>query len=333
MKKCFLFLKSFFAIGLCVTFMAGSFAACKEKKYMDIYLIGGQSNAAGYTQFFNTTEEETYTNVWYAGQTDRKSVAPNNALDEITTNSDFLQNYQAYKREISYGLGTAYNRIGLEYGMASVFTQTATKARPTLLFKTAAGGSSLVDEDSVHGFGNWYPRSCWEEWFAPVLDVPTADSTGVLYQLFVDNFRKVYEELKKNGWTPVVKGMAWMQGENDIGHVAEYEPVLKAFIRDLRADLVQITGDKSLEQMPFVIGEVCSSYEEYNNEKAMEMSAMQRKIAAELAGSRVASINTDDLAIHAADGSVLGFDKYHYNLKDEKTLGKRFAEKLLQLQA
>ena len=146
------------------------------------------------------------------------------------------------------------------------------------------------------------------------------------YKNFVDNFKKVYNTLKMNGYEPKVKGMVWMQGEDDLGSASAYKPLIKAFISDVREDISEITCDRDNEVMPFVIGEIATTFAAYNNPNVPEFNKMQREVAAETAG--VYTAKTDDLIIVGANG-IEGTDKYHFSGTDMVTLGERFAEKLI----
>lgn len=123
-----------------------------------------------------------------------------------------------------------------------------------------------------------------------------------------------------------------MQGEADLyADLNVYEMYLKAFITDLRKDLVSITADQDLQMMPFVIGEIATSFGVSNHPMVPSMIAKQRKVAEEM-GTSVTTIPTDDLIIVNPDGSYNRVDIYHFAAKDIETLGKRFANEILRLQ-
>lgn len=304
-----------------------------EAKTIEMYLIAGQSNAAGYSKAGSLTEE--YENIMYAGQTDKKL----RSTDTVSTSSDFLTSYDKYCKKVMPGLGANSNCIGPEYGMASVFNDRYSQDNQAMIFKTAAGGTNLLNSASglSASFGNWYPRSLWPANYTPEINVASQNNnaTGILYELFVENFRSVYNTLKENGYNPVVKGMAWMQGCNDLNSVSdEYGDVLIQLIKDVRTDLVSITGDSTLQAMPFVIGKIAPTFQSYCYDKTGkarmdEMHKQQERAASELGG--VATISTDDLIIVDENGKTVGTDVSHFNTKDAVTLGQRFANKILDL--
>ncbi|MDE6274796.1 MAG: sialate O-acetylesterase [Clostridiales bacterium] len=290
------------------------FSAKAAEKSIDVYLIAGQSNAAGYSA--KGRLNETFQNVYYAGEVDlwRQGARKGTATQKWLTN---------YKKSVTAGYGRTSDYIGPEYGIAKVLNESYSAQSPALIFKSAAGGTSLRNESAGQSadYGNWYPRSLWTR-------EVNADTSpmGVQYNNFVENFKTVYNQLKSDGFAVHVKGMAWMQGEADLGRDSEYETLLKTFIADMRADLQNITGDDTLTKMPFVIGEIATTFETYNNEKVPSFIGVQRRIA--LDTENVYSVRTDDLTIVNASGAVVGTDKYHFNTQDAVTLGSKFGKAL-----
>ena len=285
-----------------------------EVKYYDIYIIAGQSNAAGYSSKGGNLGG-VFENISYAGEVN----APRNGGTPA-------QSYLSYPflSEVKEGLGKGASFIGPEYGMAEALNGHYSEGNRAMILKTAAGGTSLFNSTGGENndWGNWYPRS---QWGRNTVNA-SASPMGVLYQSLVDNFAAVYSQLVEYGYTPRVQGMAWMQGEADLGNPNGYKTLLKAFITDIRTDLKEITGDESLESMPFVIGEIATSFAYANNSQVPAFVTMQRAVASEM--GNVYTVRTDDLIIVNADGTVNGTDQYHFNKNDSRTLGKRFGEAL-----
>ncbi len=333
MKKIGLFFCSIL-VALCsvVVPRAGADTVCAEAAFeptpIDMYLIGGQSNAAGYSRIgANTTE--TFENVAYSGITE---VNFRNGSGEAISTAAL--DYSNIKWQVTGGLGTDSTKIGPEYGMAKVLNQYYTGDKKAFIFKTAAGGTSLLDKtrELSERMGNWYPRSLWEEGYTPNIrqNIVGNDATGILYEFFVENFRKVYNGLVSNGYAPQVKGMVWMQGETDLyGDYEQYGDTLKTFISDIREDIFEITNDEDAKAMPFVIGKIAPSFAAWNNGNVPKIHAQQERVAKEMSG--VATISTDDLIIVREDGTINGTDKYHFNFQDATTLGCRFGEKVWEL--
>ncbi len=288
-------------------------------KVIDVYLIAGQSNAAGYS-FHDGVLTEVFPNIWYAAETDRYR-------DGTYLGSSFIESFEDFSFEIKAGLGTLPERIGPEYGMAKVLSPLYSENNPALIFKSAAGGTALRDicEWESEIYGNWYPRSLWPEGFTPNKD----SATGLQYHLFIENFKKAYGILKERGYEMNIRGMVWMQGCSDLNFEKEYEKLLPVFISDIRNDLISVTGDQGLKEMPFIIGKIATTEASYNNPAVPPFNAVQQRVADSMAG--VYTVESSDLIIVKPDGSNNGRDPYHFTGEDMVTLGMRFGEKLKAL--
>ena len=308
-------------IALCLTLFLpfGRFGvrvqAEETGKVIDVFLLAGQSNAAGYTQGTRKLGG-TFENVSYAGETD---------IDRKTGVASSSYMTYPFKTEVTEGLGRTTACMGPEYGIAEALNESYGEGHKALIFKTASGGTGLRNSTGGQNddFGNWYPRSKWT-------GEANASSSpmGVMYKRFVDNFKTVYDQLVAEGYAPRVQGMAWMQGEADLDAPNEYQTLLEVFIKDIRADLVTVTGDDELSEMPFVIGEIATSFAVANNPQVPPFIEAQRAVAEKM--TNVFTVKTDDLIIVDDDGTVYGSDQYHFNKADMRTLGMRFGNVLLE---
>lgn len=303
------------AVGLS---FGGEARAEETVKPIDLYLVGGQSNAAGCSKAVGV--DGSFGNVMYAGEVER-------TLDGSGVKHCYIDSFATYPKSMKVGCGIYSDRIGPEFGIAKAINSVYAGEKKALIFKSAAGGTSLRDARTELDltYGNWYPKSMWARGFTPD---PSVGPTGVQYLRFVENFKSVYGELKANGYAPVVKGMAWMQGENDLGEPGAYEVLIKAFISDIRKDIAGITGNDDDLSMPFVIGEIATSISEYNNPLVPTFNEMQRRVAGSVSG--VYTVPTADLIIVDENGKQANGDPYHFSGKDMVTLGVRFGEKLLE---
>lgn len=319
------FKKMFSVLGACAL-LAGTFAlpaksvsvqaVTSEEKTIDMYLIAGQSNAAGYSSKGRKLDG-VFENVSYAGEVDR-----------YRTSGASAHSYLEYPFQpaVKEGFGRATGFVGPEYGIAEKLNDKYKGGHKAIVFKSAAGGTSIRGSESggQNGdFGNWCSRSQWGGG-----SVSESAPVGVQYQRFVDNFTSVYTQLTEHGYTVKVQGMAWMQGEADLAAPQEYGTLLQAFISDIRADLVTVTGDSTLSSMPFVIGEIATSFAVANNPQVPPFIQVQRSVAEKM--DNVFTVATDDLIIVDTDGTVLGSDEYHFTKQDQRILGNRFGEVLLQ---
>ncbi len=304
-----------------------------ELKPIDMYLIGGQSNAAGYSsakaEAGQTLPTGSFDGIMYGGQVDR-------VISTGASKQNWL-NFSNFKTSVTAGYGASANHIGPEYGMSKVLSANYSVGNKAFIFKSAAGGTSLNDYAAAEGsgsyaYGNWYPRSLWADGYTPSLEAGASDYTGVQYLLFIENFKKVYNELIANGYSPKVKGMVWMQGEEDMGagYADKYASVLQTFIKDIRNDLTAITGDFGLAEMPFVAGKIQLHFAQHNNLGAPTINNEISSVAERM--TNVATVETADLVMVNSDGSHNGPDKYHFSVTDAETLGERFATELMKME-
>jgi hypothetical protein len=344
MKKLFVNIFTYIFLLVCSFSLLGCENVSKktenQKTPIDMYLLAGQSNAVGCSEI-EGNPTETFENIWYAGEIERYVKLKNSENDEpeyeISAAQSWIETFDDFKKYVGGGMGYHSTSIGPEYGMAKVLNkQYAGNEHRAIIFKTAYGGTFL---HNVSTNANWASPSTWRAGYKPDPNKPISslNMAGLLYQRFIDNFAHVYNELKMNGYQPVVKGMAWMQGEADASdEIAKmfYYRNLKMFINDIRADIVEITGDDALREMPFVIGKIAKTFGKYNNESAIAINEVQQAVADSEDMVNVYALDTDDLIIVDKDkinGSG-GWDVNHYNFNDMITLGERFAKKFNEIE-
>lgn len=288
----------------------GTVASAAEPVPIDMYLIAGQSNAAGYSTATGIGGE--FSNVMYGGEVNR-TLAGDAAYSWLELND--------FKDSVTVGYGRQSGYIGPEFGIAETINGNYSEDHKAFIFKSAAGGSSLNNRlDGESGtYGNWFPRSEGGR--------SEGTPTGVQYDNFVNNFRKVYNELKNNGYAPKVRGMFWMQGEADIAEPVLYKRLIKVLISDIREDLSAIAKD-DLSAMPFIMGEVSTSFGGYNNQYAPAFIKMQNEVAQE--ENEVYTVYTGNLPIFDAPDHNVGTDQYHWSGEDMHTLGNRAGDKLYE---
>ena len=276
---------------------------------VDMYLIAGQSNAVGYSP--KGAESESFENVWYTGEVNKK-------LDGTGANAN-MGDYTAYTN-VTAGQGKSQSNIGPEYGMAKILNDYYTGSdKKALIVKSAAGGTHMAYTGGESAtYGNWYPESLWGDTVNPAVNGAT-DPMGVQYYNFVENFKTVYTELKEEGYTPIVKGMVWMQGCSDVA-TANYGDLLKTFIDDIRTDIYEITSVEADKAMPFVIGEISTAINQ-TEESVLAFNETQRNVA---------TAKTNAYTV-PSKGLYIGSDGWHFTTESAIGLGERFGRKLVEV--
>ena len=331
MKKQILSVAAILAVGgiFCAPFSAAAQAEAPVKQ-ADLYILAGQSNAAGYSNikqkvYGNTSvtyEQQIgqddsrngtgYSNVLYFGTADIAASAamPTPALQPT-----------------KIGLGRAAGYMGPELGMAKELSKSYTDENPAVIVKYAFGGTYLGDyagtKNETKNAGNWASPSLTAKWKSEGKTIHQYN--GVCYDRLLQVTRDAFTALRAQGYTPSVKGYIWMQGEADAGDPAlanAYEENLTMFIDDLRSDVAEIAEDEDAANRPFVIGKICSSGWFGNN--IATVRAAEDAVAAKLSG--VFTFDTDEFKIHNDNGTANGSDDYHFNAGDMYLLGQRFAQ-------
>lgn len=106
-----------------------------------------------------------------------------------------------------------------------------------------------------------------------------------------------------------IKGILWHQGESDIDNLSNYMNDLSKLVSDLRADL----GDNSL---PFVAGQIMGG--------TAQKQAFNDMIA-------TISDYIPNTACASSEGLTDIGDGVHFNTVSQRTLGERYADKMLKL--
>lgn len=161
-------------------------------------------------------------------------------------------------------------------------------------------------------------RRWYKKWKPAQGDLPKA--TGDLYDVLMT---KVNEAIK--GEKPTTVTFVWMQGERDARekHGEVYAASLKGLIDQLAADL----GRKDVN---FVIGRL-SDFDMGNTKYPDWTRVREAQVEVADADPRGAWVDTDDLNDGKDKKDKQIKNDLHYSVEGYKTLGKRFAEKSIEL--
>ncbi len=297
----------------------------EERKEIDIYLIAGQSNAAGYTvydsdklQAMDERYVNGFSNIYYTG-----AVAAVRDIDS-TLREFSIQNVKA-------GLGIYENRIGPELGLAEELSSVYNEETGAYagFIKYAVGGSSLLTDS---GKETWASPS-----YKAGLTLEADDTgTGALYESFLKEVENGLEAYREAGFYPVIKGIYWMQGEADRYNVSEYIKAFPALMSDMRNDLTERTG-QNLKKMPVIVGEISRTFDGWTGttwNANNEFIAMQRLLPSLVSYCTVVESSVFDItACDPEDtanttGIILGSDSYHWNQADQIAIGQLVGQAL-----
>ena len=315
----------------------------EEKNILDIYLIAGQSNAAGHTKVKNASalyevapELQTgYSHVLYAGNARR---------DDGTRAIDNDKTWRPTK--IGFGIDRGDLCIGPEAGMAAALSKYYNEetGRYAGIIKMAHGGTGLLNNTAgSNRFGNWMPPS-----YADHLNIAWENEpiTGVLYRELLATVERHVTDLAATGVEfdgVCIKGLYWMQGCNNRYNPTEYRLAFVMFAEDLRADLsklmIELTGeDCGAAEMPIFVGTISETFSMQDEDTPRTVNRPFIRMQKELpkAVSNCYIVDNSQYKIGEWDTQndtlvVLGSDSAHWNQNDMLQIGINVGEMMLDV--
>ncbi|PTQ96582.1 protein of unknown function (DUF303) [Mucilaginibacter yixingensis] len=266
----------------------------QHAKHIEVYLIGGQSNATGQGYVNNMSDSmkiDTSVLIFHSGKPHLNSGLP------------------PYHWYPLHPASESPDRFGPELGFGTKLHQLRPNTSMVII-KHAHSGTDL--------YRQWNPGQ-------NNLDIL---HWGDQFSTFVQTVNAGLDSLRKLGYKPVIKGMLWQQGENDADKgdtiSALYGVHLNHFIKRVRQ---QFHARKIL----FVYGYV---YPPPNSGKGItEVRQAEHDIdqnaRTPLSVKRAFVVPTDDLSQRADDPHTpYPKDRLHFGTKGTWELGLRMAEKM-----
>ena len=283
-----------------------------SENVINVYLIAGQSNAVGYGMdtgkvIANSDDRfiNGFDNVLYYGAQERWN------------GKNLLNGFQP----VTLGMGVASDRSGAEIGIASAL---ADNGEMNAIIKCAWGATHL------------YPDTNYEislkqgTWTSPTyiknhnIDISKDTMVGNMYRRFETTVENAIRLLVEDGYTPVIKGVWWMQGEAEmftLGMASAYEELYSTLIGDMRNTLSDLSG-YDCSSVPFICG--LPKWNPQNSGapayQAMVRTAMMN-VSEEL--DNVGCIDCVPLNQH---------DMWHFDAAGQKYLGENFIDGVMEFQ-
>ena len=315
-----------------------------DSKTIDLYLVAGQSNAVGYTSISDRSAayawapelENGFSNVLFAGATRWHS-------DGTVVYND---SYNWGKTKLGFGVGNDGDKIGPEAGMAKALAEVynTTGGKVAGIFKYGHGGTSLLQRSwstmaasDSNKYGTWVSPTYASKKFGISSSTYYAgeDRTGELYREFLTMLETKLRYLTTLGYTNVnIKGLYWMQGENDRTKPDDYKVAFQYFASDIRRDVAalvsKLTGgdDRGAANMPILVG-LISETQNLNSADAQATNqafiAMQRTLPSVVENCYI--VDNSQYQITAYNSSnpssptIIGSDQWHWNQADALAIG------------
>ena len=290
-----------------------------EDKIINVWLIAGQSNAVGYGTAAEYPDG-------YDG--DILDAGISNVLFYGKGYGNDCTNFAP----VTFGLGKSEMYSGPEIGIATALKDSGEKH---VIIKYASGDTQLsaTKVTADNNIATWTPPS----YIASNSDITfEGDKIGDLYDGFISTVEEAVAQLKAEGYTPVIQGFWWMQGERDsnLGSMTAdlYSTLLKALIFDVRRDVGTIMGE-DLSDMPAVFGRV---YRNPNDAPLSEVGlaavqAGQDAVAADVSLTNVAMLDTRYELTDPESGEAKALvqqDGWHYDALTQQMIGEAFIRKI-----
>ena len=300
-----------------------------DKGIINVWLIGGQSNAVGFGMgsIGGASTDSRYTD----GFENTLYYAFNQELDNCP--EDFVN--------VKLGLGRTEEHSGAELGIAKALADDGSM---NAVIKCAWGGTFLypaVNTTPSKRSGTWtspsYVTIANSNDSIPNVnynDKITSEEAGcygknvvgTMYNMLIETVTEGVVRLKEMGYTPVLRGMWWMQGEAESYYAEQaqyYELLLECLINDIRADMSEIFGEDQGKNMPFVCGNII-----WNGSNAPEYVDTINE-AQDAVSSRLQNVYVLKASDTKAQSFFAQHDTWHFNAATQEYFGKRFVDFVL----
>ena len=215
-----------------------------NEKIINVYLIAGQSNAVGYGMDTGNKIAKSddrfvngFDNVLYYGSFERWSG----------------KSFDGGFEPVKLGMGVEPTRSGAEIGIANA---VADYGEMSAIIKCAQGATHLYPDTTYEvslKYGTWTSPTYIKN---NNVDMSKNPLIGNMFRRFEQTVIDAIQLLVEDGYTPVIKGVWWMQGEAEmftLEMASAYRELFETLIYDTRNMLSEVTG-YDCGNVPFVCG-------------------------------------------------------------------------------
>ena len=287
-------------------------AVSGSEKIINVYLIAGQSNAVGYgmdtANVIRNSDprfSEGFENVLYYGSQERWNG----------------KNLGVGFKPLTLGMGVAADRSGAEIGIANMVKDNG---EMNAIIKCAWGATHLYPDtqyDISLNQGTWTSPSYIRD---NHVDLSANPLIGNMYNRFEETVIDGLQLLIEDGYTPVIKGVWWMQGEAEmftLEMASKYRDLFKALISDTRNMLSRTTG-YDCSNVPFVCG--LPKWNTKNGTPPTYQNYVRNAMMA--VAEEVDCVNYVDCM------PLNQHDDWHFDAAGQKYLGEKFVEKIREFE-
>lgn len=289
--------KSWNSLSAAAGLVIGLISTSINAEEVDVYLLSGQSNMQGIGLVSNLPSDwqGPLEGAWFWNGSDFETLEPGKTRSS-----------------------TREGEFGPEVGLARTLLQKE-PSRPFYLIKFYRSGQPLdpgwngyqwAGDPAGPNRANFYPGLTQDD-----------PNQGKHYQAMMEMYRKALERLVEDGKIPVIRGMAWMQGEQDSKNAIS----AGRYAHNLRRLRERIRQDLNSEPFPLVFGQVLPytpAMERFTHR--MEIREQMRRL-----DERTGCLESEPgIRMISTDGFELKPDTVHYTAKGLMKLGAAFGENL-----
>ena len=311
---------------------------------VSVFLLSGQSNMQGNSSCSATNLQNAFndlglddydevvagmksvqTSVYCAGygELDHTKLEKNPKLQSYTNaDNQFAGKFIDTVPGFGNFNGTSGTNMGPEFGAAYALKDYATEDKPIFFVKMASNGSGFAQSGTQY---NW-----------PVKDAdgnfPEINLYDTFAKPFLENNLKLIEEM---GFTPVIKGWLWHQGESDCDggtKTASYAQRLGDMVAKFREDFEDYAKDQDGDNIAFIDGMVYQGTNPKSSwTKPEDMNAQKQQFADSADNNYLVDIyaNEEKIADNELKPGQPGGDSMHYNTKSSLRLGMAYGKVII----
>ena len=309
---------------------------------VSVFLLSGQSNMQGNSSCSATNLQNAFndlglddydevvagmksvqTSVYCAGygELDHTKLEKNSKLQSYTNaDNQFAGKFIDTVPGFGNFNGTSGTNMGPEFGCAYYLKDYADEDHPIFLVKMASNGSGFAQSGTNY---NWPVKGDDGKF-------PEINLYDTFAKPFLENNLKLIEEM---GFTPVIKGWLWHQGESDCDggtKTASYAQRLGDMVAKFREDFEDYAKDQDGDNIAFIDGMV---YQGSGSAwtKPEDMNAQKQLFADSADNNYLVDIyaNEEKIADNELKPGQPGGDSMHYNTKSSLRLGMAYGKVII----
>jgi len=228
-------LRSIFAVLLALSV----FPSISAAQTIDVYILAGQSNMDGRGQVNDLSaaqlaslENDTMISFLNPGSERERAMPTSNPNDLDAGTNGFTALVPGGFSVDGTSARVLTPSFGPELSFGASIAEATGSNNQIALIKVSRGGTNL--------------RNDWRA--DTTVDDGPDEPIGFLYRALLEEVTTRLADLEADGFTPIVRGFVWHQGESDSNQVSGYADRFVAFVEGVRAEF----GD----DIPFVLGEL-----------------------------------------------------------------------------